>query len=377
MAVYKRTWKRRDGSLAFRWYFHRTIDGVRYRDKILTARTRREAEEAERKILAQIHAGTYGTPKSNMTINEFFDEVYLPWAKANKRSWKVDTSRIKPILEMFPYKLLREFSAFDGEALKIKLLKEPVIYRNKKGEVTTTKPRTAATVNRVFMLLSSILRLAVIKKEIPVNPLGGVAALSGERNRMRYLLPEEEERLMSVLCGPREHLGKMVRLALNTGLREMELFKLRPEDVDLYLDIIKVKETKTDEDRLVPINDEARAILVDLINEAKEKGQPFLFTNPETGKHYTSVKIAWATACRLAGISDLRFHDLRHTFGTRAMQNGAVLTDLQKVMGHRRIETTMQYVHSSDEGRRRVVMAAGHKPVTKQETETRLKIVSS
>ena len=55
MAVYKREWEDKEGKKRFSWYFHKTIDGVRYRERIPTARTRAQAEEAERKRLAEIH----------------------------------------------------------------------------------------------------------------------------------------------------------------------------------------------------------------------------------------------------------------------------------------------------------------------------------
>jgi len=60
---------------------------------------------------------------------------------------------------------------------------------------------------------------------------------------------------------------------------------------------------------------------------------------------------------RVTQIANLRFHDLRHTFGTRAVDNGASIAAVQKVMGHKSIQTTMQYVHATDEGKRRVVEA--------------------
>lgn len=375
-SVFKRTWKNRDGSKSFRWYFNQTIEGERKKIPIKTARTQKEAEQAALEIGARIHDGTYSQPKGEVTLIEFYEETYLPWAKANKRSWRIDTSRIKPILSLYGNKKLNKISAFDGESLKIKRLKEPIVYKNKKGEVTKTKPRSIAAVNREFLLFSAILRLAVVKKEIVENPLTDVDVLDGEKHRTRYMLPEEEERLMAVLAGPREHLHQMTVLAINTGLREMELFTLQPEHVDLGFDIIHVKGTKTDEDREVPLNDTARELLIELVTVARRKGHRYIFTNPDTGSHYTSVKTAWATACRLAGVTNLRWHDLRHTFGTRAIQNGAVLTDLQKVMGHRRIETTMQYVHANDEGRRAVVKAAGLKPVPKEMEEGRLKLVN-
>ena len=121
--------------------------------------------------------------------------------------------------------------------------------------------------------------------------------------------------------------------------------------------MIYVKGTKSDEDREVPINGTARKLLTELVGVAKQNGHEYLFTNSKTKRYYACGKNAWNTACRNAGITNLRFHDLRHTFGTRAVDNGASIAVVQKVMGHKSIETTMQYVHATDEGKRRVVEA--------------------
>ena len=68
--------------------------------------------------------------------------------------------------------------------------------------------------------------------------------------------------------------------------------------------------------------------------------------------------MACRSALREAGITDLRFHDLRHTFGTRAVDGGASISAVKEVMGHVDIGTTMRYVHATDEGKRRAVEAA-------------------
>ena len=122
---------------------------------------------------------------------------------------------------------------------------------------------------------------------------------------------------MHVLVGPRAHLHDLVVLAINTGLRENELFSLKPDQVDFHRDVINVRETKGGEDRYVPMNDVARQLLYRLLTSAKHNSRVHLFTNPKTKKKYTTIKTAWLTACRLAEIEDLNFHDLRHTFGTR------------------------------------------------------------
>lgn len=102
-----------------------------------------------------------------------------------------------------------------------------------------------------------------------------------------------------------------------------------------------------------------REALLALVSKARAKGYDYVFTNPKTKKPYTSLKTAWKTACREAGIANLRIHDLRHTFGTRAADDGAPLRSIQEVMGHGSILMTERYSHATDQGKRRVVEAAG------------------
>lgn len=206
-------------------------------------------------------------------------------------------------------------------------------------------------------MLSKIFSRAVIDKEVAQNPCRDVRPLSGEENRVRYLSFEEEKRLMSVLIGDREHLRDMVILDINTGLREDELLSLKLRDVDLQRSVLHVCKSKNGEGRDVPLNNTAHHLLGGLIEQARRNDDEYIFTNPKTRTRLTTIKTAWGTACEKAGITNLRFHDLRHTFGTRAIDNGAPLSAVQKIMGHKTIQTTMQYVHATDEGKRRAVQA--------------------
>ena len=124
-------------------------------------------------------------------------------------------------------------------------------------------------------------------------------------------------------------------MAINSGLRVSEILKLKPEHVDFHRDVLYIKATKTDEDREVPLNDVTRQLLTDLVGRAQEHNNEYVFTNPPTKSRYTTVKTAWRTACRRAGLTDLRFHDLRHTFGTRAADAGVPLNAIRDVMGHK------------------------------------------
>jgi len=90
-------------------------------------------------------------------------------------------------------------------------------------------------------------------------------------------------------------------------------------------------------------------------------------------KRYVDVKRAYTGALRDAGIKDFRFHDVRHTFGTRAVDEGAPLTGVRGALGHASLATTNRYAHGTEEGKRRAVEAqerairiVGHKKQKRQ-----------
>lgn len=350
MAIYKRVVEC-NGKKILRYYFHKTIDGQRYRILIKTARTLKQAEQAARKIQAEIHEGEYGRPKGLMMLKEFIEKKYLPWARQNKRSWKDDESKAKPIIEVFGNKQLREVTPKMIESFKSQR-HDSITFRGNR--------RTKATVNRELQLLSRIFSRAKVEKEWHSNPCSEVSLFKGEKKRKRWLRDEldERERLLAVLESRQTYLYRLVLLDLNTGLRRTEILSLKVEDVDFHLGKLRAKETKNGEERSIEMNETARAILGELVAEAKQHGWQYLFTNPKTGTRYKDVKRAFTSALKEAGISDFWFHDLRHTFGTVAGNDPDVsIPALAETMGHKDWKTTMQYTHATDEGKRRVVAA--------------------
>ena len=341
-----------------RWYHDFMIRNVRYRGVIPEAQNKWQAEKAEARIKNEVYEGKYGKATGEIHFCDFVQKFYIPWAKANKRSWRIDLCRLKPLLAYFGKKRLGEISPFLIEKYKSQRRSTPVVSKKKQ------KPRSIGAVNRELRLLSRVFKLAIASNEIRENPCQKVGIIKGEQGRTRYLLPDEEARLMSALVGDRAHLRGMVVLVLNTGLRASEVFSLQTDHVDFHRDVMYVKRTKTDEDREVPLNDTSRQLLSNLATDAKQKGYKYLFTNPKTKKPYTSIKTAWHSACRQAGITDFRFHDLRHTFGTRASDAGVPLPAIRDVMGHSSTAMTERYAHATDEGKRRAVEAVGEGHLT-------------
>ena len=361
MAVYKRIWKRRNGSTAFCWYFHRTIDGERYRDAIKTARTRAQAMEAERELLSRIHQGIY-SKRDTRSFGEVVNEIYIPWTKANKKSFKTDLGMLKPLMNRFTEKKLWQISSLDVEKYK----------SDRRRTQIHGHPVSVSTVNKELKLLSKVFKLADVKK----NPCDNVAKLKGEVKRKRYLKPDEEARLVAGIRTKYPHLWSIIVLDLNTGMRRGELLNLRLDDIDFVRGTIRVFGSKTETERIIPMNKTARSLVEDLVGTARLKGWEYLFTNPATGTRYKEIKRSFSRALRDADIKDFRFHDLRHTFGTRAVDNGAPLTGVRDALGHASLETTNRYAHGTDEGKRRAVEAQhwnsenlGHIAVTQQEKQ--------
>jgi site-specific recombinase XerD len=78
-------------------------------------------------------------------------------------------------------------------------------------------------------------------------------------------------------------------------------------------------------------------------------GSAYAFANPKTGKPYKHIFTAWDTARKKAGLSDLRIHDLRHSFASALINSGRSLYEVQKILGHTQVKTTQRYSHLSQE----------------------------
>ena len=86
MAVYNKR-----GRKGTHWIYDFRVRGVRYRGSFPEARTKWQAEQAEAKIKQEVFEGRFGLVQSGtIKFDKFIDEIYMPWAKANKRSWKGD-----------------------------------------------------------------------------------------------------------------------------------------------------------------------------------------------------------------------------------------------------------------------------------------------
>jgi integrase/recombinase XerD len=168
-------------------------------------------------------------------------------------------------------------------------------------------------------------------------------SLPEARPRTRFLSRDEYRRLLAV-SGP--HLRPLIEMAVETGMRLEELLSLRWEQVDLDRREVRLVVTKSRQPRVIPLSERSVAIVVASPCIA---GSPYVFTNPGTGKRYRNVWRSFRRACSRAGISDFRWHDLRHTFASWHVQSGTDLYRLSRMLGHSTLQMSARYAHLATE----------------------------
>jgi integrase len=179
-----------------------------------------------------------------------------------------------------------------------------------------------ATINRRLAVLRRLAKLSYRKWGWLEHDLGAkIQLLGGERKRTRYLTKPEAKRLIAASKGP---IREAVRWALLTGLRRGELLRVTP---DSFRDgHVLVEISKSGKPRSVPIPP-----------ELNPKKFPF-------GIHPTALTKQFQLARSRAGLEGVWFHDLRRTYGTWLLQNGASLAAIRDLLGHSDISMTSRYL---------------------------------
>ena len=197
--------------------------------------------------------------------------------------------------------------------------------------------------NRTLGVLSKMFNLAEVWGWRPdgSNPCRHVKRYK-EHKRERFLSPEETERLGQVLREAEEEMPSAVaafRLLLLTGCRMSEIRDLRWDYVKD--DCIELPDAKTG-GRVVPLGPEARAVLSSI---PREEDNPWVIAGRLPGSHLTDLQRPWRRIRKQAGLEDVRIHDLRHSFASRALALGESLTMIGKLLGHTQVQTTARYAH--------------------------------
>lgn len=262
---------------------------------------------------------------------------------AGLRSWKTPRRLLRTLVDHFGNLPIKSITHSDIERFKLHRLKTPTV---RGCELTI------ASVNRELELMRAVMRYAHRQGWIPRSPFETGAPLiskADEVRRERVLTHDEEARLLAACEGRRAHLRPLLITALDTAMRRGELFQLRWSDVDFQSGVIKVRATttKTMRARTVGMTKRVSEELSKLWEISLQDPDELVFGVRDT------VKKGFASACREAGITNFRFHDIRHTAITRMVQTGAPQTEIMKVSGHTQMITFLRYVNPNEEAVRR------------------------
>ena len=132
-----------------------------------------------------------------------------------------------------------------------------------------------------------------------------------------------------------------IRLLMLTGCRKNEILCLRWEGVALDQNELRLPDAKTGA-RVVPLSPSAVKLLSGL---PREPGNPWVIPGRKPGAHMSNVDQAWKAVRGRAGLEDVRIHDLRHSYVSRALALGESLPMIGKLLGHSQVETTARYAH--------------------------------
>lgn len=222
----------------------------------------------------------------------------------------------------------------------------------------------AKTINNHLTVLRRSLTAAVEWELLSAVP--PVQWLKAPRPDFDFFTHEESE---LVLAAAPVGFHAMLTTALKTGLRRGELLVLRWQDVDFRAGAITVRQAlslnvvstpKSGRARTVPMS----AKLKEVLSAHRHARGAFVFCKDD-GTRFTSneIKRVVPETCQAAGLRELNWHGLRHSFASQLAIAGVPLKVIQELLGHASIEMTMRYAHLAESALQGAVAVLDRAPV--------------
>lgn len=322
----------------------------RYRKVHREARLKSDAELIELR-LKQIVFDSKWNPKHDELFS-VFAEKFLAWSKQHKKSYEFDELFISQILPTFGHHKLGQIT--------------PELVQTwwaERASIITRRGATQShsTLNRELAQLSRIFSLAIEWGKLEVNPCKRVRRFPKTEGRKRVLTPDEESRILEALK-PYPVMTQVVRLALQTGMRRGEIFKMKIEDLNFEMErdlrgkVLSYGEirlpgqiTKSGKPRTIPMTSEAREILEPII------GEPF--QKVIRGLSMGTASHLFRMACKQAHVIGAVLHSLRHTFGSRLSARNVPQPVIMELLGHSSTQMTDIYTHPDDRSKQSAVQS--------------------
>ena len=297
--------------------------------------------------------------KKVWTIEELWKEYKKQ--RPDLKSLGPDENRFKNYLKPdFGNKEPQELVPLDTDRLRVRMLK---------------KKKSPQTVKLTLALLRRICNYGY-KKRLS-RPLAFTIEMPKVHNvKTEDLSPKQLSKLFEAI-EKESHLqaGHIMKMALFTGMRRGEMFKLKWRDIDFERGFITLKDPKGGQDQQIPINAETRELLESIVRTRS----PFVFPGRK-GKQRTDIKHQVNRIKTSAGLpKDFRpLHGLRHVYASMLASSGEVdMYVLQKLLTHKSPVMTQRYAHLRDEALKKAGDLAGHllSQITKDKPKQKKKVV--
>ena len=323
------------------------------------------ARDEARKLLGSVaHGEDPATAKQSlkrrMTISELCDQYVQHGCLTKKVSTlATDVGRIKrQIKPLIGNRFVEDFTRGDV----MKFMQDIFNGCTKLDEKTKRRGRSIVrggkgTASRTVGLLGAIYTYAIACEIVELNPCRGIKRFP-DRKCMRFLSQQEIVRLGGALRlaadnGENFKAVAIIKLLTFTGARKSEIEKLKWFEVDLDNHFLRLADSKTGQ-KIIPINQAAVAILS---AQRRREGNPFVFPAERSDEYFEGMPKIWQRVRKLAGLEDVRIHDLRHSFASVAVAGGASLPIIGALLGHKDTATTQRYAHLSADPLRTVSQA--------------------
>ncbi|VVD95359.1 Tyrosine recombinase XerC [Pandoraea morbifera] len=317
-----------------------TIRRVGWPTTAKTFRTKRDAEDWARRTEDEMVRGVFiqRAPSERTTIAsalERYVKEIVPTKKASTQ--RREQARVAT--------LLSAFGKYSLAAVTPDLIGKFRDQRLAEGKANNT-------VRLDLALLGHLFTVAIKEWHIGLtyNPVANVRKPSPGEGRDRRINHDEQTRLLATIDKhSNPMMGQIVRIAIETGMRQSEILGIRRSQVDLVRRVVRLLDTKNDTARTVPLNKQATIVFAQALACPIRPIDTDLLFFGEPGKDgkrrpYQFTK-AWNIIKKGVGLSDLRFHDLRHEAVSRLIEMGLSDQEAAAISGHKSMQMLRRYTH--------------------------------
>jgi integrase len=308
--------------------------------------TRTQAEAELRRLIGSVEPAMLS--RERVTVEQVGDLLIASLRAKGRKRATIETYGSALRIQLVPF-----FGTRPLDRIGRREIEAFIAYMDKTG-------RSPKTTLNALGILHSIFEYARREGWVVSNPCTLVdkpRASAGDPD-IHFLEPEEVEAMLRAV--PEDDLGdverRMYLTAAMTGMRQGELLALRWRDIDWPAKRVRIRRSfvrgefgtpkSKRSSRSVPLADRVAGEL-DLLHQqtACRHDDDLVFAHPHTGKPIDRSRLLkrFKATLKRAEVRPVRFHDLRHTFGTRMAAQGVPMRALQEMMGHRDFKTTLIY----------------------------------